>query len=90
MNKGITAAIAAYLIWGFSPLYWKLIHNIPAIEIIAHRVVWSWIFVILVMAIRRDWFDPQRVVKHWRQSLVLIVTALLLAVNWLVYIWAVN
>jgi len=90
MNKGIAAAIAAYLIWGLSPLYWKSIHNIPAIEIIGHRVVWSWIFVALVMVIRRNWFDLGALTKNWRQNLVYIFTASLLAVNWLVYIWAVN
>lgn len=90
MKNGIAAAIAAYLIWGLSPLYWKSIHNIPAIEIIGHRVLWSWIFVALVMGIQRNWFDLRTIAKQWRNNLIYIVTASLLAVNWLVYIWAVN
>lgn len=90
MRNSIAAAIAAYLIWGLSPLYWKLIQNMPAIEIVGHRVVWSWIFVALVMALKRNWFNLPRMAKNWRQSLLYIITASLLAVNWLIYIWAVN
>ena len=54
MNRGILYAVGAYFLWGIFPVYWKLIHVVPAIEIIAHRVVWAFLFVLLVVSIRKD------------------------------------
>ena len=50
MNRGIFYAITAYFLWGIFPVYWKMIQDVPALEIIAHRIVWAFIFVLLVVA----------------------------------------
>ena len=49
MNRGILYAVWAYLLWGIFPIYWKLIQNVPALEIIAHRIVWAFLFVLLIL-----------------------------------------
>jgi len=90
MNRGILYAVGAYFLWGIFPIYWKLIHEVSALEIIAHRVVWAFLFVLLVVGIRKDW--------HWVRSafhtpkilITFSLTGLLLFINWLVYVWAVN
>ena len=89
MKKGILPVGAAYAIWGFFPLYFKAIHAAPALQIVAHRVVWSFLFVAVLIVFRKD-------VRALRQSITLrtlmiyLIAAALLSVNWLVYVWAVN
>jgi chloramphenicol-sensitive protein RarD len=90
MNKGIVYAALAYLAWGLLPLYWKALSAVPAGQILAHRFVWSLVFVGLVLTARRNWGWLGRA---WRQPRVLLTFALsgsLLAVNWFTYIWGVN
>ncbi|MFC1997770.1 EamA family transporter RarD [Chloroflexota bacterium] len=90
MNRGILYAISAYLLWGVFPIYWKLIHAIPALEIIAHRIVWAFILVFLVVWIRREWPQLRLSVNNRKVLLTYLATGLLLFINWLVYVWAVN
>jgi chloramphenicol-sensitive protein RarD len=90
MNKGILYAIGAYFLWGIFPIYWKLIQGVPALEIIGHRVLWSFVFVILVVAINKDWGSLKTAVKDRKALSTYLVTGILLFVNWLVYVWAVN
>jgi chloramphenicol-sensitive protein RarD len=88
MNKGLLYAAIAYLTWGLLPIYWKSLHELPPLEIMAHRVVWSLVFVSIVLTVRRQW--------RWigaisRQTLLTFVAiSVLISVNWFVYIWAVN
>jgi chloramphenicol-sensitive protein RarD len=87
---GVLYAGTAFFIWGVSPVYWKAMQRVPALEIVTHRVVWSFV---LLMALtlaqhRRDEF--QRVLKTPRTLLILTLTTLLVSGNWLLYIWAVN
>jgi len=90
MNHGILYAFAAYFLWGIFPIYWKLIHNIPAIEIIAHRIVWAFIFVLLVVWVKKDWRNFKNAIHDRKVLITFLITGLLLFINWLVYIWAVN
>lgn len=89
-SAGLVFGSLAFLIWGFSPLYWKLLAQIGAFEIILHRVVWSFVFLLPLIA----W--PSRRRAFWavlttpRHLAVFTVTALLVAANWLLYIWAIN
>ena len=55
MNRGILYGIAAYTIWGFLPLYWKALQEVPAGEILANRIVWSFFFVVLLLTAKRNW-----------------------------------
>ncbi len=90
MNRGILYAIGAYFLWGIFPIYWKLIRNVPALEIIGHRMVWAFIFVMIVVFITKDWDRIHKALKNWEVLLTFLVTGILLSSNWLVYIWAVN
>jgi chloramphenicol-sensitive protein RarD len=89
MNKGIWYGIAAYAIWGLFPLYWKAITDVPPFQIVAHRLVWSLVFLVLVILLRKDWAGLLPALKG-RTLLVYTAAACILTVNWLVYVWAVN
>jgi chloramphenicol-sensitive protein RarD len=89
MSTGILSAALAFLCWGLFPLYFHAIGEVPPMQILAHRMLWSLLFLLIVLAVRRQW--------AWlgllRQPRVLgsfIASAVLLSVNWLIYIWAVN
>jgi chloramphenicol-sensitive protein RarD len=90
MNRGILYGIGAYTIWGFLPLYWKALQKVPAGEILANRIVWSFAFVLLLLAARRRWGWIRSTLGQPRTLLTFVATSLLLGINWFVYIWAVN
>lgn len=90
MNRGIFYGIGAYGLWGLLPIYWKLLQEIPASEVLVHRMIWSLVFLVLLLTIRRQWVWVQRA-RHDKDTLIyLTVAALLLSLNWYTYIWAVN
>ncbi len=88
MNSGILFALGAYLSWGLFPLYFHQITAIPALQIVAHRTLWSLAFVALVLVLTRHlaWLK-QVSAATWRRF---TVSAALIAINWLVYVWAVG
>lgn len=88
MRQGLFAAAAAYLIWGLFPIYWKLLQAVPAPQIMAHRIVWCLAFVAVWLAVR-DGFSWLRELSP-RLLGLLATSALLIALNWWLYIWAVN
>jgi chloramphenicol-sensitive protein RarD len=90
LNRGILYGIGAYLCWGFFPIYWKLLQGVPAMQIMTHRLVWSFIFLAAIISWREDWATLIRSVRSKRILLIYGLAGSLLAVNWLVYIWAVN
>lgn len=90
MNKGYLYAIAAYLAWGFLPIYWKALQTIPALEVLSHRIVWSLVFICLLLAYRRHWRWLHKAVRSPRIMLTFLATAVILSINWGTYIWAVN
>lgn len=90
MNRGILYGIAAYSIWGFLPLYWKALQDVPAGEILANRIVWSFVFVVLLLTLQRNWGWLKPALRQRRVILTFVATGILLTVNWFVYIWAVN
>ncbi|WP_338593433.1 EamA family transporter RarD [Shewanella khirikhana] len=89
-RKGIMLAIGAYTMWGFAPLYFKLLEQVSATDILLHRVIWSFVFTILLMAFVGGFSKLKQLLKAPKQLLVLLVTSLLIAGNWLLFIWAVN
>lgn len=90
MNKGILYGISAYTLWGILPVFWKLIQSVPAIEIIGHRMLWSFVFVLIVVALRNSWKGFRPVLHDRRIPLTFLATGLILGVNWLTYVWAVT
>lgn len=89
MKRGVWMAVGAYGLWGVLPLYWKLLHAVPALEVLAHRIVWSWLLVAAVLALqsRRSWLRELR--GKPKAQLAMVGSALLLGANWYLYIWAV-
>jgi chloramphenicol-sensitive protein RarD len=88
LQSGLWFALGAYLMWGFFPLYWKMIQHVPAMEILAHRMVWSLGFVAVLLTARRRWAWVRAL--DGRTVLTYLAAALFLAINWGMYIWAVN
>jgi chloramphenicol-sensitive protein RarD len=89
MNKGILYTAAAYLLWGIFPLYFKAIENVPAIQIVSHRIVWSLLFLVLVILALKQ-FGKFRAQLSPRIAGVYLIAGVLLSINWLTYVWSVN
>lgn len=91
---GILYSASAYFLWGFLPIFWKLGDDIPAGEILAHRIVWSFVFMIIIISILREWspfIEQCKIIWRDRKKLVGITAAsLFISLNWLTFIWAVN
>jgi chloramphenicol-sensitive protein RarD len=87
---GSLFAFLAFLIWGLSPVYWKALHGVGAFEIILHRILWSFVFLLPLVLISRRWAEFKKTVKSPRMLSILLVTSILVGANWLIYIWAVN
>ncbi len=89
-NKGILYGIIAYTLWGLLPIYWKSLQSVPPIEILSHRMVWSFFFMVVILAVKRRWAWIQPVLKQPRILITFLITAVLLSINWFTYIWGVN
>src|SRR3546814_7156937 len=86
---GLPLAVAAYGIWGFVPLFFKLIASVPPVEVLAQRIIWSLPLCFVIMLFRRQIGEYLAVLKDWRTLRLLLASALLIAVNWLVYIYSI-
>jgi chloramphenicol-sensitive protein RarD len=89
LSKGALSAVAAYGIWGFLPIYWKQVAQVPSLEILSHRIVWSLLFFAVILAVLQPSHlslrrHPARV---WRAYLL---SGWLIGLNWLLFIWAVT
>lgn len=88
-RTGSIYATAAFVFWGLTPIYYKLLPHVPPAEILAHRVVWSVVFGALFVALSRSWPAVRASLREWRILRALALTAALVSTNWLVYIWAI-
>jgi chloramphenicol-sensitive protein RarD len=89
-REGITAALAAYLMWGFMPIFFKLVESVEPMEILAHRVLWAVPFGALILLARRQWPEVKRAFTHRSMLGWLSVSTLFIAINWFVFIWAIQ
>jgi len=87
---GLIAGIIAYTIWGFLPVFFKLTHAVPPLEILAHRVVWAVPFGLMIILARKQWGEVKSAFKNPHTLGYLALAALLIALNWGIYIWAVQ
>jgi chloramphenicol-sensitive protein RarD len=87
---GFAYALAAYLAWGVFPVYWKLLARVRPFDIIAHRVLWSFVFVAGLLTLGRRWPEFLRVLKDPRARRALLASTALISSNWFTFIWAVN
>lgn len=83
---GLLYGLAAYGLWGLMPLYFWLVRHVSPLELLAHRIVWSVVCVALLLTVWRRWPDLMRCLRTGRTVRLLLVSALLVAINWLVYI----
>jgi chloramphenicol-sensitive protein RarD len=90
MLKGVLAVGAAFTLWGVFPLYLRLMKQVPSLEILSHRVLWSVVLLMGLLAIRRQWDWLVSVRARPRIVLTFVVSALMLGTNWVVFIWSVN
>ncbi|MEU6739521.1 EamA family transporter RarD [Streptosporangium sandarakinum] len=89
-RRGVLYGIAAYTMWGLFPLYWPLLKPSGALEILAHRMVWSLVVVAAILAVRRHWSWFGELLRTPRKLGLLALAAAVITVNWGVYIYAVN
>ena len=90
MNKGILYGVGAYALWGFFPIYWKVLHDVPALQVIGHRIGWSFLLLLVYIIARGQWQAFRASVMNWRTIGIYIIAAVLLTFNWLIYVWGVN
>lgn len=93
-RTGMMAALSTYLIWGVLPLYWNLLARAEANEILAHRIVWSFVFMVVVLMVTKRWQsfkeDCRALWQNKKRGAILLLAAFTISLNWLTYIWAVN
>ena len=90
LKKGIWYALGAYGSWGLFPIYWKWLHHVPALQIIGHRIFWSFLTLALLLFILRQWREFRASITRPFVMRVYLAASVLIGVNWLTYIWAVN
>ena len=87
---GLLLAIAAYLIWGGFPLFFHYLSHVSATEVLVHRIIWSLLSTLLIGILLSRWRNLTRLIINKQQMAWLAVSSLLIAINWLIYIWAVS
>ena len=90
MNKGILYGLGAYALWGLFPIYWKFLHDVPALQVIGHRIGWSFLLLLLVILVSGQWSEFRTAALQRKVIGLYSIAAVLLTINWLVYVWGVN
>lgn len=88
--KGVLAGCSAHVCWGVAVLYWPLLADLPAVSILAHRMLWSCLFVLAVLLLTRRFDEVTAAVRDGRTFFILASCACILSVNWGIFLWAVN
>lgn len=88
-TTGLLLGVLGYLLWGLFPLYFMLLDQVPPIEVVAHRIVWSLIFIVIIVLIGKQWRVFVQAFNR-RTVIILGAAAIFLAINWLVYVYAVS
>jgi chloramphenicol-sensitive protein RarD len=89
MKKGIWYAVGAYVFWGLFPVYWKMLAGVPALQLLGHRIVWSFLLLTGVLLLFRQGTEFRRALTG-RVLLIYSIAAVLIGVNWLTYVWAIG
>ena len=89
-RSALIAGFAAFITWGLVPVYWKLLQAVPASEILAHRFVWTTLFLILLLSWQRRWPEVLASARSRRAVLFCLTSGSAIAINWFLFIWAVN
>ncbi|MFP4481886.1 MAG: EamA family transporter RarD [Thermovirgaceae bacterium] len=89
-RAGFFAAVAAFGSWGFLPVFWKQLKDVPALEILCHRIFWSMVFVFIVLFVQGRLREIGEIVRKPRIAALLTLSGAAVGLNWLIFIWAVN
>ncbi len=89
-KKGLLFAFGAYLTWGLFPVYWKWLQKVGALELLSHRIIWSFAFLFLAVLVGKNWRDFRASLQNRKVIAVYFTAAILIGINWLTYVWAVN
>ncbi|WP_309662641.1 EamA family transporter RarD [Sphingomonas sp.] len=89
-RRGFAFGVAAYSLWGVLPIYFKALTAVGAVDIVAHRIVWSLPFLALLLFVSRGWSQIRQAIRRRRTLLLLLSTATLIGINWLLYVYAVT
>jgi chloramphenicol-sensitive protein RarD len=89
MTRGTWQAVGAYVAWGLFPLYWKQIDHVPALQLLGHRIVWSFVTLAVIVIVTRK-LSPSSFLPSRRVLSVFILSAVLISINWFTFVWAVN
>lgn len=89
-KQGVVFALLAYTMWGLAPLYFKQLLEVPSLEILVHRIVWSTLFLAVLVGIQHQWHKIRQVFRSRRQLAMLTLSSVLLGFNWWLFIWAIN
>jgi chloramphenicol-sensitive protein RarD len=90
VKKGIWLAIGAYVTWGLFPFYWTLLHNVPALQLLGHRIIWSFVLLFSIVLLSSGWRAFRTHALTSSQLRIYAMAAVLIAINWLTYVWAVG
>jgi chloramphenicol-sensitive protein RarD len=89
-KKGTLMGLGAYFAWAIFPVYFKMLQGTPELQILAHRVFWSFVLLSIILLVKGEWLSFGQTVGKPRLLAIYLLAAVLLALNWLIYIWAVN
>ena len=94
IKMGIFSATTAYILWGFLPIYWKMVGDISAGAVLSHRVVWSFVFMIILLILTRKWhlfiLECKQILRDKKKLIGVTLASFVISGNWLIFIWAVN
>lgn len=92
--EGIAYSVSAYFLWGMLAIYWKQLKSVPSLEILAHRILWSFVFLLLIILLTKNrnlyWMDIKKIRKKPNMIARILLASFFLNINWLTYIWAIN
>lgn len=90
MKRGAWYAVGAYTIWGLLPIYWKWLSVVPALQLVCHRIAWSFLFLMALAGLSGRWAALAQTMRQSRVVAYYMMAAILVGLNWLTYVWAVN
>lgn len=89
-KHGLIYAFSAYIMWGIAPIYFKMIDGVAPLDVLLHRVIWSFLFILSILMLTVRFKNVRALVRQRKKLGLLVITSLLIAVNWLIFIWAVT
>lgn len=96
VRSGLFCAVAAHTLWGLLPLYWRLLYGVPALQLVCHRIIWSFVLLLIVVPVMLSWgkwggvAEFAAAIRSPRAWAIYSIAAALIGINWFVFVWAVT